>query len=782
MSSPAPAPDAGRVRLTATHWGTYRAVPGEGGAVRLEGLPIDPAPSPIGGSMLAARTGPLRIARPMVRRAYLESGPACDRERRGRDGFVAVSWGDALDLVARELERVRAAHGFSAIYAGSYGWASAGRFHHAQSQLKRFFRRFGGATFSRDTYSYAAAEVILPHVVAPLGKLLIEHTSWQAIADGARLVVAFGGMAARNAQVNAGGLGAHTQGRDMRAARAAGVCFVNVGPDASDTAAALEADWIAIRPGSDLALMLGLAHTLVMEGLHDAAFLETHTVGFDRFHAYLTGARDGTAKDADWAAALCGIEATRVRALARRMAREATVVNVSWSLTRQENGESIYWMAVVLAAMLGGIGRPGQGFALGLGAVNGVGGHRAHLPCAALPSGPPAQEDFIPVARIRAMLANPGGVYRYNGRERRYPDIRLIYWAGGNPFHHHQDLNALRAAWAGVETVVVHEQVWTATARQADIVLPVTMGLERNDICASPRDGHLIYSSRIFEPFGEARNDHDIFAALARRVRAANAERAGFEAAFTEGRDEAAWLETLYEQTRRRGRELGFDLPSFEAFKDCGVVRLPDPNAPRTLLRAFRADPEANALPTPSGRIEIFSATVAGFGLADLPGHPAWRPPSEWLGAAGTADFPLHLVSHQPSNKLHSQLDHGPLAQANKTDGREPCRMNPKDAAARGIDEGDIVRVRNARGSCLAVARLDDRLMAGVVKMATGAWYDPDWDGDPNTCKHGNVNVLTPDRPTSDLAQGPAALGCLVDVLPCTGAPPASALDPPEME
>ena len=94
--------------------------------------------------------------------------------------------------------------------------------------------------------------------------------------------------------------------------------------------------------------------------------------------------------------------------------------------------------------------------------------------------------DFIPVARIADMLLNPGGTYRYNGQTRTYPDIRLVYWAGGNPFHHHQDINRLRKAFAQVDTLVVHELGWTATARHADIVLPATMTLEREDIGATP--------------------------------------------------------------------------------------------------------------------------------------------------------------------------------------------------------------------------------------------------------------------------------------------------------
>ena len=198
-------------------------------------------------------------------------------------------------------------------------------------------------------------------------------------------------------------------------------------------------------------------------------------------------------------------------------------------------------------------------------------------------------------------------------------------------------------------------------------------------------------------------------------------------------------------------------------------------------MSAFRADPVANALKTPSGKIEIFCQTVADFGYDDCPGHPVWRAPIEWLGAVGR--YPLHLISNQPTHKLHSQLDHGSVSRGGKRKGREPAILHPDDAAARGIAEGDIVRVFNDRGACLCTATLSDVIRPGVMQVSTGAWYDPAVPGDPDAlCKHGNPNVLTPDRGTSRLGQGPTAHSCLVDVERFEGVPPAvTAFDPPEI-
>lgn len=769
--------------ITVTHWGAYRVVLEDSKPKRLIPLETDPAPSPIGEALLETREGPCRIASPMVRRGFLEKGKDADRSLRGREGFVEVSWDTALDLVAQELNRVRDGFGNDSIFAGSYGWASAGRFHHAQSQLRRFMNLFGGSTTSRNSYSYAAAEVILPHVVGEMRDLLIEHTSWKSIAESGGLVIAFGGMAARNAQVNAGGTGRHSQAEDALCAKRAGVEFVNVSPSAGDIAPELEADWLPIRPNTDVALMLALAFCLVRDGLYDKEFLERYCVGFSKFLPYLLGQSDGVPKDSSWAEDITGVPAGVTETLARRIASVPTMLTVSWSLTRQQNGEQPYWMAVTLAAMLGGIGRAGTGFGLGLGAVNGVGIHRAHLPWAALPTGRNPVKSFIPVARIADMLIHPGEAFQYNGKIYEYPDIRLVYWAGGNPFHHHQDLNRLRRAWQNIETVVVHEPFWTPIARNADIVLPTSLSMERNDLAGSPRDSFFMAMQKIAEPYCESRSDHDILAGLASRLSSGVDVDGNLESAFTEGRSEDEWLEELYRETKQRGEALGYDLPDYETLVKRGFIELPAPSEACVMLQAFREDPERNPLPTPSGRIEIFSESLAALCLNDNPGHPHWRAPAEWLGAEMTLEFPLHLITHQPARRLHSQLDHSSFSRKGKVKDREPCRLHPRDAARRGIADGDLIRLFNKRGACISAAMLDPQLMPGVVMMATGAWYDPDWEDTANCCKHGNPNTLTCDLPTSTLAQGPGAQTCLVQVQRLeNNAPPVTAFEPPEIE
>jgi biotin/methionine sulfoxide reductase len=534
------------------------------------------------------------------------------------------------------------------------------------------------------------------------------------------------------------------------------------------------AEWLAIVPGADVALMLALAHTLATEGLLDRDFLARYCVGFERFHEYLRGETDGRPKDPEWAERLSGIPAGTIRALARRMAARRTLVNVNWSLQRVEHGEQAPWMAVTLAAMLGQIGLPGGGVGLGYGSMGYVGRPPLTVRPPALPQGENGVRPFIPVARLSDMLLHPGETFDFDGQRLVYPDVRLVYWCGGNPFHHHQHLARLRRAFGRPETIVVHDPFWTAMARHADIVLPATVTLERNDIGASPNDTALIAMRRAVTPHADARSDFDVFANLAATL--------GIEPRFTEGRDEMAWLRHLYEGWRSRlAHRTGTALPPFDAFWARGVVEVPDVDADIVLLEDFRADPERAPLRTPSGRIEIFSATVDRFGYDDCPGHPAWLPPAEWLGSPLAARHPLHLVANNPTTRLHSQFDVGAFSQGAKVQGREPIRLHPADAAARGIRDGTIVRVFNDRGSCLAGAVVTDSVRAGVVQLATGAWYDPLDPRDPDAmCVHGNPNVLTFDRGTSRLGQGCAGQHALVQVELWTGPlPPIRAYEPP---
>lgn len=756
---------------TGSHWGMWSAEVEAGRVVRAVPFAGDPNPSPLVAALPPMLDHATRIRTPMIRQGYLRHRERSDRAARGAEPFVRVSWDTALDLLAEDIARVRTRYGNAAIYPGS-GWASAGRLHNAKSLMSRFFNLIGGAVEPVTNYSFGAASVIVPHIVGTMAPVIGPITPWPVIAEHTRLFVAFGGIPLKNLQINQGGLGAHDAVDWLRRLRERGVAFANLSPQRADVGEFLEAEWLPVRPGTDTAVMLGLAHTLAAENLADRDFLARHCAGYARFHAYLMGEADGTAKSAAWAAGISGLDAGAIRALARRMAATRTMLAASWSVQRADNGEQPFWALIALAAMLGQIGLPGGGFGFGFGAINGLAGARAPAPLPTLPTGKNPLGLTVPVARVTDMLLDPGSEYDFNGTRARYPDVRLMYWCGGNAFHQQQDINRLLRGWERPETIVVHESWWTPTARRADIVLPVTTTLERNDIGASAFDRTWFAMKRAVAPIAASRDELHIFAELA--------ERLGPCAAFSEGRDEMAWLAHIYATAAEGAARQGIALPAFAEFWERGSLDIPGRKEDFIPFAEFRHDPAAAPLKTPSGLIELHSERIAGFGYAGQPGHPVWIEPAEWLGATAAQGFPLHLLTNQPTARLHSQLDPGPVSRASKVAGREPIRLNPGDAAQRGIRDGDVVKVFNARGACLAGALLTPTLIPGVAQMATGAWFDPIDTPQGPLDVHGNPNVLTRDVGTSPIAQSSSAQTCLVEVEKWTGPlPPLTILAAP---
>jgi biotin/methionine sulfoxide reductase len=756
------APSKPGLTYTAAHWGIYEIeTPAGGGRPRILPLTGDSDPSLIGLDQLDDATQALRISKPAVRQSWLKDGPGARPELRGKEPFVEVDWDTALDLTATEVAQVREQFGNTAIFGGSYGWSSAGRFHHAQSQVHRFLNMLGGYVRSVDSYSLGAGRALMPHIVASMDESNLSHTSWDVLTAHTELFISFGGVPLKNTQVSSGGSGRHRVRDGLQAMAKAGTRFVNISPVRDNLVTGGEVEWIPIRPNTDTALMLALAFLIREDARFDRDFIDRCTVGYDRFEPYLTGAQDGVAKTPAWAEAITGVPAVRIVALADEMLSSRTMINVAWALQRAAHGEQPFWMLVTLACMLGQVGLPGGGYGLGYGAMNTQGSAHARLSGPVFSQGQNAVPAFIPVARIADMLLKPGETFTYNGVTHAYPDIQLLYWAGGNPFHHHQDLNRLTRAWRKPRSIIVHEQYWTPAARFADIVLPATTSLERDDIGFAGREGYFIAMKKAVAPQGQARDDYAIFADLAGRL--------GIGEAYTEGLDAKAWLRRIYDENAARVAKAGYDLPAFDTFWDQGLIDLACHDKPLIMHEAFRADPQVHPLGTPSGRIEIFSERIAGYGLDDCPGHPVWFEPFEWLGHRDAARHPLHLLSDQPKRRLHGQLDHSPYSRAGKVAGREPVYLNPGDAAERGIADGDLVELFNDRGRCLAGAIVTDDIMRGVARLATGAWFDPGEDLERN----GNPNVLTLDRGSSAFAQGCAAQTCLVQARRHEGEVPA---------
>lgn len=769
-----PAETATETSETSAHWGSYlvdvEQVDGVPEVVGVRARPGD-ALSPASGNVVDAHRHPSRVARPAVRRAWLEGGPGPDDRRGEVDAeFVEVDWDVALDLVAAELDRVRTTHGNQAVFGGSYGWGSAGRLHHPQSQVHRFLNGIGGYVRSVNDYSRGASLVLLPHLIGAQGAsdVRMRPVSWPLIAEHTDLLVTFGGVRRSNGWVVPGGQDRHSAA-DLAVSAAASTRVVSLSSLRDDAMDGLDAEWVGLMPGTDTAVMLALIHVLVVDGLADDDFLARYTVGADRVRAYVLGETDGVAKTPEWAEEVSRAPAARIRALAHEMAAGRTLVNVVYALQRGERGEQPVFAGLTLAAFLGQVGLPGGGFTHGLGSMGDYGGGRVSVPLPTFPQGANPVTEHIPCARIADLLLHPGTDLPYDGGVLHLPDVRLAYWAGGNPFHHHQDLRRLRRAFGRLDTLIVHETHWTPTAKHADVVLPVASSLERDDVAAGNGDTRLRASRRATAPYGEAREELWIFGRLA--------ERLGTD--HDSGLDGIGWLERLYEEWR--GRPGAQVVPPFAEFWRDGGVDLEAPRYADPVFTAFRADPDGHPLQTPSGRIELWSQTIADADLPDVGPHAEWREPGRWWRAPDAATYDLHLLCNQPSHRLHSQLDMGAASRSTKVAGREPIRLHPADAAARGLVAGDVVRVTSPVGSLLAGVVVSDALMTGVAQMHTGAWYDPSAP-DVADCVHGNVNVLTPDQPTSSLAQATSGAHVLVRVERYDGVlPPVRAHEPPRL-
>ena len=719
-----------------------------------------------------------RVRYPMVRKGFLAS-PDSPQGLRGQDEFVRVSWDDALALIDRQHRRIRETYGSASIFAGSYGWRSNGVLHKAATLLQRYMSLAGGYTGHLGDYSTGAAQAIMPHVVGG-NEVYQQQTSWPMVLEHTDVVVLWSANPLNTLKIawNA----SDEQGLPyFEQLRQSGKRLICIDPMRSETVNFFgeSMEWIAPHMGTDVALMLGIAHTLLINNWHDSDFLSRYTVGFPTFAQYLLGESDGEAKTAEWAAAICGVHADKIRELAELFHKNTTMLMSGWGMQRQQYGEQKHWMLVTLAAMLGQIGTPGGGFGLSYHFANGGNPTRRAAVLASMQGTVPGGVDAvdkIPVARIVEALENPGAPYQHNGMDRHFPDIRFVWWAGGANFTHHQDTNRLIRAWQKPELVVISECNWTAAARHADIVLPATTSFERNDLTMTGdySNQHLVPMKQVVPPRDEARDDFTVFADLSELWES------GGRARFTEGKSELEWLETFYQIAAQRGASQQVTLPPFARFwQDNALIEMPESeqNADFVRFAAFRADPLANPLKTPSGKIEIYSERIASFQYADCPPHPMWLAPDEWHGNAHPGQ--LQLLSAHPAHRLHSQLNHTSLRERYAVAGREPITLHPQDAQMRQIADGDLVRVWNHRGQVLAGAVVSDGIKPGVMCLHEGAW--PDFAREEGgICKNGAVNVLTKDIPSSRLGNGCAGNTALAWVEKYEGpALTLTAFDPP---
>ena len=473
--------------------------------------------------------------------------------------------------------------------------------------------------------------------------------------------------------------------------------------------------------------------------------------------AYIKGETDGAPKTPEWAAAITGIEAAKIRELAELFAKSRTEIAGSWSLQRAHHGELTHWTIINFTALIGKVGKPGQGF-----------GFSWHFGAAGLPlsgGGTPSavsqgpnfvKEYLVPASRITDALENPGKEVGYNGKTYKYPDVKVIYNSGANFMSHQQDTNRLIKALERVETVICQDPWWSASARWSDIVFPAASSLEFDDIAAgSTYAKDRIYAmKKVIEPVGESRSDWEIFGSLA--------ELMGMDATYL---DVGQFPEHFDVIKFAYSKTTASRTTPFEEFWERGYALQPAPPEARKWVRhgAFYEDPKANPLHTVSGKIEMFCQDIADMNIPDCPGMPIWFEPIEYLGNAKEGQ--LHLVSPHPWYRLHSQMNNSErMRDLYMIQGREPVRINRQDAEARGIGDGDLVEVYNERGTVIVGAVLSDDIMPGVISIYEGGWPSIDSKG---RCNSGLVNFVTQTQRSTGLSNATSANTALVSIRKC---------------
>lgn len=614
--------------------------------------------------------------------------------KRGEGKFEPVSWEEALGTVTEELQRVKSTYGNSAIFLMGYS-GSISPLQGMGKAARRFFSLFGGCATWWGITSYEAA---LFSSMVTFGTAFTGATRDNFLHSRLILLWGFDPVVTRF-------------GPDMvyylGEAKKAGARIVCIDPRMNQTSKALGQEWIAVRPGTDTAMMIAMAYVMITENLYARRFIETHTLGFEEFSEYVLGTEDGLAKTPAWAEKITGVKAEAIKALARDYATvKPAALLAGWAPGRSAFGEQYQRAASVLSAMSGNIGITG-GYAAG-----GVG----RVPMGFLKEVLPLPGDLTPTVHI-------SDIYKVmmEGRSGGYPcDVKLLYIVGCNLLNQFLNVNKGIEALQRPEFIVVHERFMTPTARYADLVLPVTTSMEGVDI-GQPWSGspYFTFLNQAIDPVPETKSDLKIFSELAGRL---NLE------GYNERTDEE-WLRSFVKATA--------DLPDYESFRKKGFhqMDLPEPWV------AFRTQVEQPlTFPTPSGKIEIYSRKIAEMNNPLLPPVPKYI--ESWEGANDplTARYPLQLVSPHAKTRVNSQFDNVASLKALADD---RLWLSREDAASRSIVDGDRVKVSNDRGTMIATVKVTDRIMPGVVSFDAGAWYRPDEQGrDLGGC----VNVLTRDE------------------------------------
>ncbi|MBI4295217.1 MAG: molybdopterin-dependent oxidoreductase [Chloroflexi bacterium] len=653
-------------------------------------------------------------------RAYRQKAYSPDRllypmkrvGERGEGKFQRISWDEALDTVASELKRVKETYGPAAIlFLGSAGSLAA---LHGKNPVDRLLSAFGGYT---GRWCSASNEGQIFASTATFGTFRIGNARDDLL--NSRLIVMWGWNPADTIWTT-------NSAYYLSLAKERGARIICVDPRFTDSAATFADQWIPIRPGTDAAMLIAMAYVMITEELQDQKFLDTYTVGFDKFRAYVLGEEDGIPKTPEWAEAITGVPTATIAGLAREYATtRPAALFTAFGPGRSATGEQYHRAAYALAAMTGNIGIPGGC----------AGGGRSYSsdqflrmppgkPNPVEVAAPPRQYSVESLYSRSSALIHTSKVYDaiLEGKAGGYPcDPRLLYVACFNQLNQRQDINKGVQALKKPEFIVVHEQHMTPTARFADILLPVNTFMERNDVFA-PWLGapYYFYMNKAIDSLGESKTDLEICSELASRL------------------DIGDYADKSEEDRLKEIVGACKDIPDYDDLKKKGLYRVKIKEPPVAFKKQIE-DPEHNPFPTPSGKIEICSQLLVEMNNPLIPPIPKYIENWEGFNDPLAKKYPLQLITSHFKRRAHSTWDNVPWLRELIP---QAAWISSADAQARGISDGDQIRVFNDRGETIIQARVTERIMPGVVDIPQGAWYAPDEKG---VDRAGCANVLTRD-------------------------------------
>ncbi len=666
--------------------------------------------------------------------------------KRGEGKFKRITWDEALDTIADNTKRIMEKYGPDSIYM-QYASGNAGKVSE-RAWIARLLGLYGGYLSYYGSYSSACTQIATPYTYGTIytGS---SRDDW----SNSKLIILFGWNPCETIH------GTNTS-YYLKMAKKAGAKIICIDPMYSSTAIGLADQWIPIRPTTDSALLDAMAYVMITENIHDQEFLDKYCLGFDEEHmpldipkgnsfkSYVLGRSDDkTPKTPTWAEQITGIPKEIIIQLAREYAtnRPGALIQ-GYGPQRHAYGEQVVRSGTALVAMTGNVGVKG-------GWASGTGYQVRKQYVASIPAYNPNKAKISMFCWPDAITRGKGmgADLSVTGVDKLSSNLKLIFNLGGNCLmNQHADSNGTAKILENeslVEFIVVTEHFLTSSAKYADILLPADNMMERDDIVTPWGHGeYALYMNKAVDTVFECRNGYDWISDLA--------ERLDLKEELTEGKTLEQWLKYLTEETAKKNP--GF--PSYEEFKEKGIYRW-QYDEPSIAFKEQIENPEYNPFPTSSGKIEIFSKKLWDKNNhKEIPAIPkyisAWEGPEDPL----TERFPLQCIGHHTKRRVHSIYDN-----MNWMEEVEPHAVwvNTLDAAERGVENGELVKVFNDRGAMVIPIKVTLKIMPGVVSVPQGAWYTPDKEG---IDRRGCVNTLTKYHPTP-LAFGNATHTTLVQII-----------------